>query len=178
MPRLIASALLVAGALCAGAAYGRSSDRNKPMDVEAGSTDCSVDASGPCTFSGSVHITQGTLDIRAAHADVRRGGGDIRSVKLTGSPVLMKQQMDDGAMMNARAARIDYDLPADTIVLSGDAFVEQPGESSIRSERIVYNMRTGQVQSGGEGNGRVKLRLMPKNARSSDDAPARPAGNG
>ena len=165
MSRLIASALLVAGALATGAASARSTDRTKPMDVEAGSTDCSVDANGPCTFSGNVHITQGTLDIQAGHADVRRGGGDIRSVKLTGSPVVMKQQMDDGAMMNARASRIDYDLPADTIVLSGDAFVEQPGESSIRSERIVYNMRTGQVQSGGEGNGRVKLRLMPKNAQ-------------
>jgi len=174
MSRLIGSALLVAGALCAGAAFARSSDRNQPMDVAADSTDCSVDANGPCTFSGGVHISQGTLDIRAAHADVRRGGGDIRSVKLTGSPVAMKQQLDDGAMMNARAARIDYDLPADTIVLSGDAFVEQPGQSSIRSERIVYNMRTGQVQSGGEGNGRVKLRLMPKNAAP---APAKTPDN-
>jgi len=175
MPRLIANALLVAGALgCAGAAFARSSDRNQPMDVAADRTDCSVDANGPCTFSGTVHISQGTLDIRAAHADVRRGGGDIRSVKLTGSPVVMKQQLDDGATMNARAARIDYDLPADTIVLSGDAFVEQPGESSIRSERIVYNMRTGQVQSGGEGNGRVKLRLMPKNAAP---APAKTPDN-
>ena len=175
MPRLIANALLVAGALgCAGAAFARSSDRNQPMDVAADRTDCSVDANGPCTFSGTVHISQGTLDIRAAHADVRRGGGDIRSVKLTGSPVVMKQQLDDGATMNARAARIDYDLPADTIVLSGGAFVEQPGQSSIRSERIVYNMRTGQVQSGGEGNGRVKLRLMPKNAAP---APAKTPGN-
>jgi len=175
MSRLIASALLVAGALgCVGAAFARSSDRNQPMDVAADRTDCSVDANGPCTFSGTVHISQGTLDIRAAHADVRRGGGDIRSVKLTGSPVMMKQQLDDGATMNARAARIDYDLPADTIVLSGDAFVEQPGQSSIRSERIVYNMRTGQVQSGGEGNGRVKLRLMPKNAAP---APAKTPGN-
>ena len=175
MHRLIANALLVAGALgCVGAAFARSSDRNQPMDVAANSTDCSVDANGPCTFSGAVHISQGTLDIRASHADVRRGGGDIRSVKLTGSPVVMKQQMDDGTMMNARAARIDYDLPADTIVLSGDALVEQPGESSIRSERIVYNMRTGQVQSGGEGNGRVKLRLMPKNAAP---APAKTPDN-
>jgi len=175
MSRLIASALLVAGALgCVGAAFARSSDRNQPMDVAADRTDCSVDANGPCTFSGTVHISQGTLDIRAAHADVRRGGGDIRSVKLTGSPVVMKQQLDDGATMNARAARIDYDLPADTIVLSGGAFVEQPGQSSIRSERIVYNMRTGQVQSGGEGNGRVKLRLMPKNAAP---APAKTPGN-
>ena len=174
MSRLIGSVLLVAGALCAGTAFARSSDRNQPMDVAANSTDCSVDANGPGRCSGAVHISQGTLDIRAAHADVRRGGGDIRSVKLTGSPVVMKQQLDDGAMMNARAARIDYDLSADTIVLSGDAFVEQPGQSSIRSERIVYNMRTGQVQSGGEGNGRVKLRLMPKNAAP---APAKTPDN-
>jgi lipopolysaccharide export system protein LptA len=161
----LAKALLLAAALgSTGVASARSSDRNQPMDVAANSSDCSVDADGPCTFSGNVQINQGSLAISAAHADVRRGGGDIREVKLTGSPVQMKQQMDDGALMNARAARIDYNVQTDTIVLTGDAFVEQPGQSSIQSGRIVYNTRTGQVQSGGEAGGRVKLRLMPKNS--------------
>lgn len=173
MPRLAKALLLAIAFGSAGVAFARSSDRNQPMDVAANSSECSVDANGPCTFSGNVQITQGSLAISAGHADVRRGDGAIREVKLTGSPVQMKQQMDDGALMNARATRIDYNVSTDTIVLIGNAFVEQPGQSSIQSERIVYNTRTGRVQSGGEGNGRVKLRLMPKNSAPEQAAPAK-----
>src|SRR3546814_15647333 len=67
---------------------------------------CSSDL--PCILSGSVHITQGTLDIQSAKADIRRGDNQ-QVIKLTGSPVKMKQQMDDGGWKNATAARIDYD---------------------------------------------------------------------
>ena len=171
MRRLPADIIVLAAALAfAGAAFARSSDRNQPLDVEASRSDCSVDANGPCSFDGDVHIQQGTLDIRAGHAEVRRAAGDIRHVTLTGSPVRMSQQMDDGKPLAARAARIEYDMQQDPIVLTGGAEVEQPGQSSIRSERIVYNMRTGQVQGGGgTSGGRVKLRLMPKSA-------PRPAG--
>ena len=171
---LLRTALLIAAAwLVAGAALARTSDRNQPLDVEASSTDCSASANGPCTFSGNVHIVQGTLDIRAAHADVRRGGGDIQRVLLTGAPAQMKQQMDDGALIKARASKVDYDLATDTVVFTGEAFIEQPGQSSISSERIVYNMKTGQVQGGGQGAGRVSMRLLPK---KKAPAPAKPQG--
>ena len=168
MNRLAVNALLVAAAIgFAGAASARSSDRNQPMELDANSSDCSVDDSGPCTFSGNVHIVQGTLDIVAAHADVRRGGGDIQRVQLTGSPVVLRQQMDNGSSMHARAARVDYDMPRDTVVFTGKAHIEQPGRGSITGERIVYNMKTGQVQSGGQGGGRVKMRILPKGAAAS-----------
>src|SRR3546814_7388954 len=80
-------------------------------------------------------------------SDIRRGYNQ-QVIKLTGSPVKMKQQMDDGGWMNATAARIDYDQNRDTVIFSGDAVVKQPGRGSISGERIVYNMATGQVQSG------------------------------
>ena len=177
MSRLAVNAfLIVAACVVAGPALARTADRNQPLDVEATSTDCSASANGPCTFSGNVHIVQGTLDIRAAHADVRRGGGDIQRVLLTGSPAQMQQQMDDGAAINARAAKVDYDLTTDIVVFTGDAFIEQPGQSSINSERIVYNMKTGQVQGGGQGAGRVKMRLLPKSGQSKAPAPAKPQG--
>lgn len=164
--------ILVAALACgAGPASARTSDRNQPMDLDANSSDCSADDNGPCVFTGGVHIVQGSLDIRAAKADVRRGGGDIRRVLLSGAPVLLKQQMDNGSMLNARASNIDYNMPTDTVIFTGDAQIDQPGHGTITSERIVYNMKTGQVQSGGQGNGRVKMRLLPKNAQPAAAKP-------
>ena len=174
MNRRAASTLpLLAALACtvAGGAWARSSDRNQPMNVTANSSDCSVDESRPCILSGNVHITQGTLDIQSAKADVRRGGNQ-QVIKLTGSPVRMKQQTDDGGWMNATAAQIDYDQNRDTVVFSGNALVQQPGRGSISGERIIYNMATGQVQSGAAaGGGRVNMTFEPKNPSGNDAAP-------
>lgn len=170
MNRRAASTLpLLAALACvaAGGAWAKSSDRNQPMNVTANSSDCSVDESQPCILSGNVHITQGTLDIQSAKADIRRGGNQ-QVIKLTGSPVKMKQQMDDGGWMNATASQIDYDQDRETVVFSGNAVVQQPGRGRIAGERIIYNMDTGQVQSGAAaGGGRVNMTFEPK-----DKAPA------
>lgn len=173
MNRRAASTLpLLAALACmaAGGAWAKSSDRNQRMHVSADNSDCSVDESRPCILSGNVHITQGTLEIQSAKADIRRGGNQ-QVIKLTGSPVKMKQQMDDGGWMNATAAQIDYDQNRDTVVFSGNAVVKQPGRGSISGERIVYNMATGQVQSGAAaGGGRVNMTFEPKNPPGGNDA--------
>ena len=159
-------ALMAALLVAAGAAIARSSDRNQPLDVESVSNDCSLADDGPCTFTGNVHMVQGTLVIRAARADVQRGGGDIRRVILTGSPVTLSQQLDNGSTLNARATKVDYDMTTDTVIFTGGANIDQPGRGSIAGERIAYNMKSGQVQSGGDSGGRVKMRILPKNART------------
>ena len=49
------------------------------------------------------------------------------------------------------------------VVFTGSVNIRQPS-GSIAGERVVYNMRTGQVQGGGQGtNDRVKIRIIPKN---------------
>ncbi len=162
-------ALCLAAALMAPtAALALSSDRNQPMDVDADRTNCSVNDNGPCTFTGKVVIVQGTLVINAAKADVKRAGGEISSVVLTGSQVTLKQDLDDGTKFAGRANKVDYDMSNDTVVLTGNAFVDQGG-NTLKSERVVYNMKSGQVEGGGTG-GRVKIRMQPKN---SGAAPAK-----
>ena len=69
------------------AAPAKTSDRNQRTNVDADSNDCSVNDTGPCVFAGNVVIDQGTLNILAARADIRRADGEIKTVKLTGSPV-------------------------------------------------------------------------------------------
>ena len=175
MIRPVAKLVLVIAALaCAQTVSARSSDRQQPMKVQANRSDCTVTDSGPCVLTGDVHIVQGTLEIRAARADLRQADGEIRAARLTGSPVRLRQEMDNGGTMNATAAQVDYDLAQDTVVFTGKATVQQPGRGSIAGERIVYNMRTGQVQGGGgsEG-GRVTLQFEPRNRAQNREAPAR-----
>lgn len=172
-PHAARLALCLVAAACIGAAHGKSTDRQQTMQVQANRSDCTVTDTGPCVLTGAVHIVQGSLEIDAARADLRQGNGEIRAAKLTGSPVRLRQAMDNGGTMNATAAQVDYDLQQDTVVFTGGAVVQQPGRGSIAGERIVYNMRTGQVQGGGgnEG-GRVTLQFEPRNRPPASAPPA------
>ena len=143
LPVSLLALLLAAATLLPGMASARSSDRNKPMDIEAGYSDYSMD--------------------------------DSRPTVLTGGPVRLNQQLDDGKPMDAVATKVDYDLRNEVVVFTGDVNISQPS-GSISGQRIVYNMRTGQVQGGGEGAGRVKMRIMPRNGGASADP--EPASDG
>ena len=167
-PALCLAALLL---VAAASAHARSSDRNQPMNVDADRSDCSVASdTGPCVLTGNVVIVQGTLQIKSAKADIKRANGDISYVTLTGSQVTLKQELDDGSPFNGRANKVDYDMPKDIVILTGNAFVDKAGDT-IKSERIVYNMKTGQVESGGTGS-RVSMQLQPKNKDASSAPPA------
>ena len=163
--------LLLAIALAPALAAAKSSDRNQTLSVDAGGSDCSVSNEAlPCLFTNGVTITQGTLEIQATRADVRRRSGEFQRVILTGGPVRMKQQMDDGGWVDATAAQADYNMPNDTVVLTGGAVVNQPGRGRMEGERIVYNMASGQVQGGGEGQGRVRMQFEPRNRSQATPA--------
>ena len=170
MPRRladIAKPFLFAGlalAAFAPGAFARTSDRNQPLDVESNSSDCTVADDGPCTLTGDVRLVQGTLNVRAGRAVVHRAGGDIRRVTLSGGPVQMSQELDDGSKINATAANVDYDMSTDTVVFTGNAIIDQPTRGKISGGRIAYNMKSGQVQGTGEGKDRVKMQFLPKNA--------------
>jgi len=158
-----ASACVLLALCIPAAALARSSDRQQPLTADADRNDCIIADNAPCVLIGNVHIRQGTLDIRAARADLRLAGGEVRSTTLTGAPVRMTQETDSGGILNAASQQVDYNLGTDVVILTGSASVQQPGRSSIAGERIVYNMRTGQVQGGGgDGGGRVRMTFEPR----------------
>lgn len=144
-------------------AWARSSDRNQPMDIDAGQQKGSLDDRTPTVLSGGVTIVQGTLNVAADQAVITTSGGDISRAVLTGRPAKLKQQLDDGTPMNASANQVDYNLRTEVVVFSGNVSIQQP-RGSLSGERVVYNMKTGEVNSGGQGNGRVKMRILPRNA--------------
>ena len=176
--RRLAGWMLVAIAIVASPlAMARKSDRNKPMDINAGKQVGSLDDATPTVLSGGVTIDQGTLHAEASRAEISTRGGEISRVVFNGSPARLKQQLDDGTPMNAVANKIDYNVNNETVVFTGSVNIKQP-RGTLSGERVVYNMASGQVTSGGEGNGRVNMRIMPKNADAdADEKPAEPADN-
>ena len=167
-PWLTALLVLAVVALAPAPALARTSDRNQPMTLDSDSSDCSQQAGADsrCVFTGNVVIVQGTLEIRADRAEVVQRNGEIDQVVLSGRQATMQQQMDDGTMMNARADRIVYAPRSETLTLTGNFKIESP-RGSNSGQRMVYNMGTGQMQSGGDGT-RVRTVIQPK-------APAAPA---
>ncbi|MCF7222472.1 lipopolysaccharide transport periplasmic protein LptA [Marilutibacter chinensis] len=163
---MLAALLLVA--LPAGV-LARSSDRTKPMLIDADNVVHALDESQPTVLSGNVVITQGTLDIRSARADVSIRNNEPTQVVLTGNPARLKQEMDDGSPFSADASRIVYDLTTDTVTLTGNVTVNQRG-NTMNGPRVVYNMKTGRVQAtrNGTDSGRVSMRIEPKNPAPAD----------
>lgn len=169
--RLLAVSLtLLAGSLALSPiAFGKSTDRNQPMDVQADSTDAIMEDESDSTLNGNVVISQGTLEIKADRAIIHRSKGDIDKVTLTGSPVVMKQVNDNGEPMNAQAATIIYTLSSDLILLKGNVNIEQP-RGSMRGENVKYDLKTGRLNGGGDGS-RVSMRIMPKNKAPAEAKP-------
>jgi lipopolysaccharide export system protein LptA len=161
-PSLAAPVALVF-ALVAGLASARTADRRQPIDIEGGSAVYSTDDSRPTVLSGGVTITQGTLRITASTAEITMRNGEAVRALLKGGPVRMSQQLDDGTPMSSVSNGADYDMKADVVVFSGNVSIQQP-RGSLSGDRVTYNMKSGQVASGGAaGGGRVKMRIMPKN---------------
>jgi lipopolysaccharide export system protein LptA len=161
--RLPALLLAVAATLAATTVLARTSDRRQPMDIEAGRQVGTFSGDSVNTLSGGVHITQGSLDITSDTARITLANSDPTRAVFGGGPVVLKQVMDDGTPMTARANGVDYNLKTEIVVFTGSVQIQQP-RGSMSGERVVYNLKTGSVDSGGEGSGRVKMRILPRNA--------------
>lgn len=171
-PALMLALLSAAfAAVFAPSAHARTSDRNQPMDIEASHQVCGFGANDTCTLTGNVTIVQGSLNVVAAKAVIEQSGGEPSRALLSGG-VTLRQAMDDGNQINAKSSNVDYNLKTEVVVFTGNVeIIQQRG--SLNGQRVVYNMKSGQVESGGNGNGRVKMRILPKSAQGAG-APAAP----
>ena len=156
------------------ASHARTGDRNQPMDIEASRQVCGLGANDTCTLTGNVILSQGSLNVTAAKAVIEQSGGDPSRALLSGG-VTLKQILDDGNKINAKSSEVDYNLKTEVVVFTGNVeIVQQRG--MLSGQRVVYNMKTGQVESGGDGKGRVKMRILPKSAQgASAQAAPKPA---
>ena len=141
----------------------KSSDRNQAMTIASGSQPGNMEGNGKTVLGGGVVVTQGTLEIRSAAAEIYMADGEVSRSVFTGKQVKMKQQMDDGTWMDAQADRVEYDMKTETITFIGNYTVKSD-RGSNSGQRMVYNTKSGNMQSGGDGT-RVRTVIQPKSAQ-------------
>ena len=141
----------------------KSSDRNQAMTIDSGSQSGNMEGNGKTVLGGGVVVTQGTLEIRSAAAEIDMADGEVSRSVFTGKQVKMKQQMDDGTWMDAQADRVEYDMKTETITFIGNYTVKSD-RGSNSGQRMVYNTKSGNMQSGGDGT-RVRTVIQPKSAQ-------------
>jgi lipopolysaccharide export system protein LptA len=148
-------------------------DRQQPLEVNADSTDGSL-GDGIATLKGSVEIRQGTMLIRSDIAEVEKVDGRVRKFELNGNPVHLQQEIEEEGLVTAEAKKVVYMVATGIVTLTGEADVVHP-QYHISGEILEYDMNTQHFQgSGGDGNGRIRIRLEPEvvpgNAQEVDDS--------
>lgn len=166
--------------------FALKTDRQQPLEVNADATDGTL-GDGTATLKGNVEIRQGTLLIQADVAQVEKAEGKVRRFELTGNPVHLQQEIEEAGLVTAEAKRIEYEVATGIVTLTGAADVVHP-QYHISGEVLKYDMNEQHFQgSGGDSNGRIRIRLDPEvvpgnvpdpNAPDVEDAEAEGAQDG
>jgi lipopolysaccharide export system protein LptA len=145
------------------------SDRQQPLEVNADTTEGTL-ADGTATLRGHVEIRQGSLLIRADVAAVEKVEGRVRRVELDGRPVHLQQEIEQEGLVKAEASKVEYEVATGIVTLTGAADVEHP-QYRISGEMLRYDMNAQHFQgSGGEADGRIRIRLDPEVISGASDA--------
>lgn len=147
--------------LSAESAVALKTDRQEPLEVNADSTDGTL-GDGMATLQGNVVIRQGTLLIEADIAEVEKAEGRARRFEFRGSPVHLQQEIENEGLVVAEAKKIEYEVATGIVTLTGAADVVHP-QYHISGEVLEYDMNVQHFKgSGGEDNGRIRIRLDPE----------------
>lgn len=138
------------------------SDRQKPLEVNANSTDGTL-GDGVTTLRGAVDIRQGTLHITADEAEVVKADGRVQQVTFRGKPAFLEQEIEEQGLVQATAQTIDYSVANGLVTLSGSADVKHP-QYQISGELLTYDLNIQHFKGSGDnnGNGRIRIRLDPE----------------
>jgi len=174
MLSMVRLTFLLSAVLSAWPALALETDRQQPLQINADASDGTL-GDGKATLSGNVEISQGTMLVKAEHAEVVKVDGKVREVLLRGNPVLLQQEIEQQGLVKATAQTITYQVASGIVTLTGNADVDHP-QYQISGESLVYDMNQQHFQgSGGDNNGRIRIQLEPEVLSMPNLIPADPA---
>lgn len=155
---------LLALLLIAPAVAALESDRRQELVIEADQLEGN-ERTQETRLNGNVYLRQGTLNIRAESAVLHGPVKSLERLVVEGAPASLDQQLEAReGMLHAEARRIDYDLVARQLVLTGNAVVDQANRR-LTGERILYDLAedrvVGESDHQPEGD-RVRIRIEPE----------------
>lgn len=148
------------------------SDRQQQLVIEADKLEGDEQAQ-VTRLEGDVLLRQGTLRIQADTAVLHGPVKSLESLVVEGRPATLTQEIEDReGQLHAEAQRIEYDLVARRVVLTGKALVDQ-GNRRLTGDRILYDLAADRVigESGDQTDGdRVRIRIDPDDQADNDQA--------
>jgi lipopolysaccharide export system protein LptA len=156
--RLLGTALLLS--LLPVTALGLTSDSSQPINIEADRATLN-EKTGNSVYEGNVYLQQGTLVLQGSKMTVQLSDNTIDTLVLTGDPATYRQRPDGGESdQHAEAGRIELYAKEDRIILLENARVWQSGDEELRSDRIVFDLKSNTVNAGSNKPGdRVHITL-------------------
>ena len=143
--------------------WAASSDRNKPIEIEADRVDIN-ERQGLSSYQGNVVMRQGSIRMRADSIVVKTENRALISVKAQGRPANFSQRPDNAsADVQAQAQNVDYQAQKGLLVLTSGARFQQ-GVNQFSGNRIEYDMQQNIVSAQGSEQGpssRVQVIIHP-----------------
>ena len=121
---------------------------------------------GAGNYSGNVVVIQEKLVIKGDKLDIlAANNGPIRKLTMIGAPAQFEDTTVDGKHITGQAKSMVYSPADQRLVLSGDAQLEQRG-NTFRASRITYDIRRDLVDAGAPGQ-RIEATFTPATAQPS-----------
>lgn len=128
------------------------------------------------TFSGNVQVEDATTRVQCARAELRFVDNTLTYAVLEGEPAEFRQMRpEEDGTTTGRARRMEYDLSAGTMQMSGDAWLSD-GQNEIAGSSITYDLEREVVRAGEGESGQVRIRITPPPSDGpGEDATGEPA---
>ena len=150
-------------------AHALKSDKEQPATIDADNIDMDF-KTGKRTYSGNVHIEQGSMKLKANKVIVIMRDGAITNAIAYGSPAVFRQRPDGKKEdVIGKSKKMELDYPTNTVHMYGGASLTQ-GRDTTRGASIHYNMTTDRLKIEG---GTSSTKAAPKKPGSKTGA--RPA---
>lgn len=142
--------LILIFSISAQVGHALESDRDQPVEIESDSAEFD-ELAGLTTYRGSVHLVQGSIELRAEQIQLRTENDEIVELIATGTPALYEQLPDpESEKLYAQSNRIRYRLDQDLIELSGNASLSQQG-TTLSGGTILYDVRQHILKASSDG---------------------------
>ena len=158
----------IATGLSSFSAQALDSDARQPIRVSAGQLQLD-DRNGAATYSGAVHIEQGSMKLDADQVVLTRGAsGGLSTMRATGKgkrAYVEQQPSPQEGLVKGWGDTIVYSADSRKVELIGHAELHR-GTDTFTGAYVQYFMNTRQVQAQGAGknntgNGRIEMTISP-----------------
>jgi lipopolysaccharide export system protein LptA len=143
---LFRSALLVSISLLSVTASALPSDQAQPIHIKSDSAH-SNQKQGLTTYSGSVQMDQGSLQILADKVTIKSLDNKVSEIVAVGKPAQYQQQPSpESEIVTATGERIVYLVDKETLTLSENASLNQNG-TIMTGKHIDYDIKQSVVRA-------------------------------